>query len=142
MSTLFHLIYVSRAVRALPASRVESILAVSRLRNAALNLTGMLLYADDSFIQTLEGARADVEKVFASIAKDPRHSGVTVLAREPIAARNFAGWSMGFERLADPRIADSFQMDLENMRARLHGAAADVKGMMLGFVDITSRRPC
>lgn len=139
MSDLYHLIYISRAVRELPAARVDDILTASRARNAALGLTGMLLYADDSFIQTLEGARDGVETVFAAIERDPRHSGVTVLVREPIAARSFAGWSMGFERLAGAPASGAFQLDHANMRSRLRGATGDVKGMLLGFLDITSR---
>ena len=52
---LLQLVYLSTATRPMTPADLESLLAVSRARNAADSLTGMLLYADRQFMQALEG---------------------------------------------------------------------------------------
>lgn len=94
------LVYLSSATDRFAESDLEPILAGARRRNAAAGLTGVLLYADRSFIQVLEGDAAALEATMARIVADPRHDGVIMLYRKPIAARGFADWSMGFRRAA------------------------------------------
>lgn len=102
---LLKLLYVSTAARPLDDRDLDALLAVARSRNAASDITGVLLYADGRFLQHLEGRDADVEAVFASIEADPRHEDVRVLTRRPIGARQFADWSMGFGRPDATRFA-------------------------------------
>jgi Sensors of blue-light using FAD len=61
----------------------------------------MLLYIEGGFFQVLEGDDAAVDDVYARISRDPRHSKVTLIIREPIAARDFDEWTMGFSTV-DP----------------------------------------
>ena len=77
-----------------------------RPKNDDLGLTGMLLYSGGNVIQTLEGPEESVEKVFASIETDPRHTGITVLQREQIETRSFPEWSMGFRNLSEREVHD------------------------------------
>ena len=104
-------IYISTATARLPGDDLDDILARSRRNNPVADLTGMLVYADGSFIQALEGAEPDVDRVMDRIAKDPRHRDIVVLARYPVAERQFPGWSMGFRRYDGApagELADSF----------------------------------
>jgi hypothetical protein len=78
---------------------LEQIVASATRRNTANGITGMLLYADDHFMQLLEGEEALVDATFARVREDPRHGEVTVTERGPIASRSFANWSMGFKRM-------------------------------------------
>ena len=73
---------------------LRAILAVSRARNPLVGVTGALLVGADGFAQVLEGAPAAVTEVFERIQCDERHDAVLVLGSEPIAARDFAEWSM------------------------------------------------
>ena len=75
---------------------VEDILAVSRRNNASAQVTGALMFNAGCFGQVLEGPRDMVETTFERIQRDPRHGEVSLLAFEPIAARSFGHWSMGF----------------------------------------------
>lgn len=97
--SLIQLIYVSAAQQSLETAELDRILASSIHHNSPDAVTGMLLYADGSFMQVLEGEEAVVNETFARIEHDPRHTSVFVLDRVPIAARNFESWSMGFKRL-------------------------------------------
>lgn len=96
---LIHLIYVSTAREEFDTPELDRILDTAVRRNGERNVTGMLLYAGGTFMQVLEGAAADVDETFARICRDQRHTDIIVIEREPIAARSFATWSMGFRRL-------------------------------------------
>ena len=49
----------------------------------------------DSFIQVLDGGRAQVCETYNHIPQDKRHASVTILSFEEITQRSFEGWSMG-----------------------------------------------
>jgi EAL domain-containing protein (putative c-di-GMP-specific phosphodiesterase class I) len=99
MAELVHLIYNSVASSAEAAHEVHDILRVSRTNNAVNQVTGMLLFAEGSFFQVLEGTPAAVDETFARVAKDRRHTRVTTIIREPIARRSFSEWTMGLASL-------------------------------------------
>lgn len=108
---MISLIYISNAVAFLPAAELDQILAASRRNNGRAGITGMLVYMDGSFIQALEGEEDVLDPLVARIAEDPRHRDFVVIARYPIAERQFPDWSMGFRRCdgAPPgELADCF----------------------------------
>jgi hypothetical protein len=76
--------------------QLDSILAAARRTNEAANVTGLLLYHDGSFFQTLEGPKESVIRIFSAIERDHRHSRVIVLQTKTTDARAFPNWSMGF----------------------------------------------
>jgi hypothetical protein len=78
---------------------LPDILRASQKNNARDGVTGMLLYADGNFLQVLEGPPETVERTFARIEQDPRHSHIIVMSDEPTTQRDFADWSMGLRRL-------------------------------------------
>ena len=95
---LYRLVYCSRnALSDTEATaEVRRILAVSRRNNAAVAVTGALLFTSGIFAQVLEGPLAQVEQTFERIQTDPRHADVTVLQISCTEQRAFADWSMGF----------------------------------------------
>lgn len=95
-ATLFRVIYVSRNLLPEPAAEAElgRILDRARQRNAALGVTGALLFSGDRFAQVVEGPAPAVEAVFEAIQHDPRHSDVVVLEAGPVPEREFGAWSM------------------------------------------------
>ena len=102
MENLRQLAYVSAAVRLMRDSELLDILEVSRASNAPIGVTGMLMYAEGSFIQVLEGESAVVEKLLRKIRRDIRHRGFLILLDRvfPVCDfpdRDFEGWSMGFQ---------------------------------------------
>ena len=100
MKDLYRLVYTSRNLLAgsedEQKAAVAGLLAVSKRNNARVGVTGALLFNGGSFAQVLEGSRAAVETTFERIQRDPRHSDVAVLQCEPVEARGFPNWSMGF----------------------------------------------
>lgn len=78
------------------AAGIRSILATSRANNAKVQVTGALMFNAGCFAQVLEGPQDGVESVFERIQQDERHGDVSLLAFEPVEARAFEAWSMGF----------------------------------------------
>lgn len=100
------LIYASQAIRPVDTVVLQAILEKARARNDADQVTGFLLYADESFLQILEGEEATLTATYGRIAKDNRHQGLRLLERSPITRRSFGRWTMGFD-LPDPKALGS-----------------------------------
>lgn len=99
MSNLAHIIYVSSASKEFTNSDLIKLLKNARINNSKLNVSGILLFTNDSFFQVLEGEAEVIEKLFTKIKQDSGHKKVTVIINENISHRVFADWSMGFVNL-------------------------------------------
>ena len=100
MTDVHRLVYYSRnRVDSGPAAlahEIEVILAASRRNNAKVGVTGALMFNAGCFAQVLEGDQGALETVFERIQQDDRHGDVALLSFEPVPARAFDTWSMGF----------------------------------------------
>jgi methanogenic corrinoid protein MtbC1 len=88
------LTYQSRALSPPSPSELEQLVAQARSRNRSLGVTGMLLYQNGRFLQTLEGPPAALRQVWESIRRDPRHGEIEVLSDQTIPSRLFADWDL------------------------------------------------
>lgn len=93
---LVQLVYASRTDDELTTTALKEILAASQRNNAAVDVTGALMYNSRFFLQCLEGSRAAVNAVYTRILGDPRHQDPALLHYREVDARDFAGWSMGY----------------------------------------------
>lgn len=105
---LIQIVYVSRSTfTSMPAElgiepSVARILSQSRINNARRGLVGALYFGDGCFFQCLEGRTADVERLYAALLRDPRHTDLKVLTRRPIQRTSFATWAMKYVPLDAP----------------------------------------
>lgn len=92
---LYRLIYVSDAVGVAGESVLvlADILGASDHNNRRSQVTGLLVSHGGRFLQVLEGARADVDRLMARLAADPRHRNIRVLKDSPIPERTLT-WPM------------------------------------------------
>jgi hypothetical protein len=62
--------------------------------------------------QALEGARRDVDDVFASIRRDGRHRDIFVVEEHWIESRDFGDWTMAYvgDRNSAPVISPNLQL--------------------------------
>lgn len=95
-SPVFRLIY--RSHNLIPGTERKTALGIlfseARSNNKKKNITGALLIHDDWFVQTLEGDEQAVQALYDHIAKDPRHSNVTLMETGNVPGRVFSRWSM------------------------------------------------
>lgn len=117
---MFQIVYVSAAVEPMSEDALQHLLQQSRDNNEALDLTGLLLYKNERFMQALEGPREHVESIYHEyICRDDRHEGIVQLMGRSVEGRDFPDWTMGFrteggldpvdERAFTPFIDSNFQ---------------------------------
>lgn len=92
---LTQIIYCSTAV-GLNEKGVENILASARKHNEKSNVTGLLVFSHEYFLQCLEGSRTAVNETYWRILNDKRHKNVVLMRFSEIAERNFSDWSMAY----------------------------------------------
>ena len=99
------LAYISDATREYSDSEMDELLNTCRRNNEKLNVTGMLIYGENKFLQVLEGDPIIIHELYDKIEKDPRHKNSVVMDTSLIEERNFSDWSMGYQRTSAESIA-------------------------------------
>jgi len=96
---ILQLLYLSRAKKPFSSDALQALLSDARLRNAdpKSDITGVLLYFDEIFLQVIEGSPKNVHSLFASIKRDTRHHSIIVLEERPLVKRQFKSWRMGWK---------------------------------------------
>ena len=94
--------YVSRATIARQDADkiIDAIVAVSRPRNAELDVTGALIFSGDSFAQIIKGPAEAIAELRARISRDQRHRELLTVADGTKNRRDFADWSLAYSGTA------------------------------------------
>ena len=79
----------------------KSLIETCKRNNSRLNLTGILHYSGDHFIQVIEGGRVEVSELYHRITRDPRHTNIIILSCTDVRERMFPTWSMGLHQGAN-----------------------------------------
>lgn len=108
---LSQLIYLSEARYSMTTEMLEKITSQASQRNSAVEITGILFYANRHFLQVLEGPITPVTGLFESIRLDPRHRKVQLLGCYPIRERRFASWDMHLLNLEETSAIQRHALD-------------------------------
>jgi hypothetical protein len=132
---MIELIYVSAARISFSRIELSRLLQKARVRNAALGVSGMLVYESGSFLQVIEGDANAIHGLYATIGADARHHRLVKLLENTIEKRNFAEWSMGFANVdPDERGANALMSHGFSPSAFLRGEApSKAKEVLLAF---------
>lgn len=84
-------IYVSDAVGTAGGSilSIAQILGVSDANNRRDHLTGALILHQGQFMQVIEGARSDLDRLLKRLNDDPRHTNLRLLTNGPAGSQRF-----------------------------------------------------
>ena len=104
MESIRQVIYISQATRPIGQGELEELVATASRNNKQADITGALLYIENSFIQVLEGEDASLTRLLETIESDPRHQDMRVISDRVIDFRNFKEWSMAYVK---PDVRDS-----------------------------------
>jgi methanogenic corrinoid protein MtbC1 len=96
------LTYKSVATASPSPADLRALVGKARARNRNLSVTGMLLYEDGSFLQTLEGPPDKLGALWSSIKQDTRHDQIEVLSEHIAPARVFSEWDLLLHSRLDP----------------------------------------
>jgi len=88
------IVYVSTLRPGVTDEGLDDLVEKAAAFNKARGITGILAIEGRRVCQILEGGDAEVEALFASIQRDPRHSGVIELVHIPVERSAFEAWGM------------------------------------------------
>lgn len=88
-------VYCSRASEGVGDVEVDRLVKFSQRRNAARDITGVLVFGSGVFFQWIEGPPAEVQNLIASLHGDPQHHDIVELDRSvDERERLYPGWEM------------------------------------------------
>ncbi len=93
---LISMTYASRANPDVSAKDFNEILKQAQENNAANGITGMLTFNKDYFLQTIEGPRAQINRLLYGLIADQRHYDLQLIETREINHREWAKWSMNY----------------------------------------------
>lgn len=92
---------VSRMSKPMSSEELLELLLECRRNNREKDVTGMLLYGNGTFLQAIEGEEETIDGLVDLIKADRRHEEFQLPFRKPVEHREYADWSMGFDRVDD-----------------------------------------
>jgi hypothetical protein len=98
---MLRITYVSAESKQLTADDLLAILVQCNKNNPENRITGMLIYGNGTFLQTLEGPNDAVKALSNKISKDLRHKDFQILSETIVSERAHHTFSMGFEQLTE-----------------------------------------
>ncbi len=110
MNSIHYLIYVSSAVKPMSEQEIQDILVPARIKNARLQITGLLVYRSGNFIQYIEGSQESIQSLYQSLCKDIRHRDMTVLDENTVNVRLFGDWEMAYKLYSDTPVFDENEL--------------------------------
>jgi len=127
------LIYVSRAEENVDYPEILDILTHSWKYNHNSYISGMLLYDNGYFMQLIQGPIATIDKLYARIANDTRHTDIKLIGEELLHQRDCTGWGIGFYENQEVAkvLYDSFHIGHGNALYNVN--YADAKSLMLAL---------
>lgn len=138
---LHHIAYLSTSRAPIDTNLIRSILDVARTKNRLNGITGILMSANCSFLQVLEGPKDAVEETFGRINEDTRHHGIIKLLDAPLRTRTFEDWSMAWGELPDeePIVAEIKHLaTLADALDRTDRLDRQIKVLMQSFIYVNN----
>ncbi len=116
MTSVHQLVYRSLASSIFHKEDINSILASCKKNNPEMDITGMLVYNNDIFLQMIEGDKLAISKLYNKISVDPRHLDLRILWQGESEERTFPHWSMAFKDITSvPATLLKEHQDIVNM---------------------------
>jgi hypothetical protein len=78
------------------AREIDSIVARARTHNAAVGVTGALVFTFKHFAQVLEGPREEINSITGRMQHDSRHEAMRIVDVRPCESRQFSGFTLGY----------------------------------------------
>ncbi len=103
MIDLHEILYCSLLAPQQPPTVVGQIVAQARARNAADQITGLLVFDGMRFCQHFEGPSRQVLRLMSRLEADPRHTQIRVVHEGALAQRRYQRFDLG---LAQPEESD------------------------------------
>lgn len=101
---LSYILYQSKRNPICTDEEITKILHACERNNSHQDITGMLIYSDDSFMQILEGDYKKINDLYQKIKKDPRHSQIISISLGMLKKRFFPSWAMAHKEVGNEHL--------------------------------------
>ncbi len=102
---LSQLVYVSNRQKSCTQQEIDDILDACKRNNPAMEVTGVLLYSDNKFIQLVEGDTQKILRLYDTIKKDERHENCVMISCTPTEEKTFPSWHMGSKEFKSNKLS-------------------------------------
>ncbi|MGV8960995.1 MAG: BLUF domain-containing protein [Stenotrophomonas sp.] len=125
----FAIVYRSTALTGLTPAELDHLLVDARAHNRMAGVTGALLYDGQHFLQYLEGAAGDVQRIYERIVASRYHVDLQVLQNGPVARRYFPQWYMGCHEAGGSVLQKLSSQQWQHEAAHLRDDAGESAGL-------------
>ncbi len=86
---------------------IQDIVAHSKKNNAETEISGVLFFHENRFLQIIEGEEDHLRALMETISNDNRHQDVRYLMDSDVKERSFGSWNMGDIQLGKDKNFDA-----------------------------------
>jgi hypothetical protein len=134
---MHRVVYVSRACPCVLSNGALEIATCAQDWNSAHEVTGLLLFDGERFLQAVEGPRQAVLPLMDRIGADRRHQLVQIVENRPVQSRLFPDWSMRFKHVGEQQAGEDFLSEVKLATSRIENA--QVQALFIGFATLGRR---
>ena len=117
----------------LPAG-LSNIVQVSRKRNSAAQISGVLSYRRGQYVQVLEGPATEIDDLMKKVLADPRHNDIWVFVDEKVTKRSFDNWRVSIFDFIDQ--GPIFKTFIEDHQQTLDAFTFEQKARLQDFINL------
>lgn len=132
---LHTLCYVSNSTSKLNSAELKRLYVVTKQKNAASNISGILVYNNGNFLQIMEGSKDELFKLYEKISNDKRHHHLIELVNEPVSERLFEDYVTGFELIDSNKDIKQLEDYLAWLKEAEVGSINKVIGVVEKFIE-------
>tara|TARA_R110002020_G_scaffold211682_3_gene417941 strand:- start:814 stop:1227 length:414 start_codon:yes stop_codon:yes gene_type:complete len=92
----YSIVYISSAADSLTKNDIQDVFNFTLDWNLDNNISGFLVYKNQSFIQLLEGDEQVLKELFERIKNDERHCNIIPIIQQNLPYKSFEGYQTSF----------------------------------------------
>ena len=113
----------------------NNLIEKAKINNAKNNITGILVYRNNNFLQVFEGSPETVDTIFDKIRMDQRHQNIFKIIDTSIDQRIFQDYNFGFTVVSDNNPLQNLSDYLDWLRHADNMIANEIVTMVENFIN-------
>jgi len=113
----------------------NNLIEKAKINNAKNNITGILVYRNNNFLQVFEGSPETVDTIFDKIRMDQRHQNIFKIIDTSIDQRIFEEYKFGFTVVSDKNALQNLSDYLDWLRNADNMIANEIVTMVENFIN-------
>ena len=126
--------YISDSKQNESIKNLEALYSKAKTNNLKNNITGILIYINNNYLQVLEGYEKTIDKTFEKIYADGRHKNIFKIIETTIEERIFEDYNFGFTTIKNKQELNNLYEYLNWLKNADNEAANKVIAMVENFI--------